>query len=174
MGLLDGLLGQVLSGALNPASADDGALRGRGSPGGMGGLEEMLRGAGGRAGGGIGGGAGGLMALLPILLGLLQSHGGLGGLLSQFQKAGYGRQADSWVSPGENMPIDGDALSQVLGSGELDGIAAQLGVPRREAADQIASALPEVVNGLTPEGAVRPDSDDVVSRALEILQRGGR
>ena len=174
MGLLDGLLGQVLSGALNPASADDGALRGRGSPGGMGGLEEMLRGAGGRAGGGIGGGAGGLMALLPILLGLLQSHGGLGGLLSQFQKAGYGRQADSWVSPGENMPIDGDALSQVLGGGQLDDIAQQLGMSRREADDQMASAFPEVVDRMTPEGQLPPNGDDLVNRALEILQRGSR
>jgi uncharacterized protein YidB (DUF937 family) len=168
MGLLDGLLGQVLGGALNP---DDGALRGRGLPGGMGGLEGMLGGARGGAGSGM---QGGLIALLPIVLGLLRSHGGLGGLLSQFQQAGYGRQADSWVAPGENMPIDGDALSRVLGAGELDSIAAQLGLPRREAADRIASALPDVVNDLTPQGAVRPDSDDLVDRALAILERGAR
>jgi uncharacterized protein YidB (DUF937 family) len=38
----------------------------------------------------------------------------------------------------------------------------------------MASALPDVVNQMTPKGSVPNDSDDVVSRALEILQRGGR
>jgi uncharacterized protein YidB (DUF937 family) len=120
------------------------------------------------------GGAGGHGTLVAILLQLLQQNGGLGGLLSQFQRAGYGQQADSWVSTGRNQPIDGDVLSQVLGSGQLDSIAQKLGVPRREAADQVASALPEVVDRMTPQGSVPPDSDDLVNRALEILQRGGR
>jgi uncharacterized protein YidB (DUF937 family) len=145
MGLLDGILGQVLGGA----------AQGGAPPG------ETMR-----------GGAGG--ALVAILLQLLQRNGGLGGLLSQFQRAGYGRQADSWVSTGRNQPIDADVLSQVLGSGQLDDIAQQLGVPRREAADQVASALPEVVDRMTPQGSVPADSDDLVNRALEILQRGGR
>jgi len=147
MGLLDGILGQVFGGA----------TQGGAHPG------EPMR-----------GGAGGHGTLVAILLQLLQQNGGLGGLLSQFQRAGYGQQADSWVSTGRNQPIDGDVLSQVLGSGQLDSIAQKLGVPRREAADQVASALPEVVDRMTPQGSVPPDSDDLVNRALEILQRGGR
>jgi uncharacterized protein YidB (DUF937 family) len=120
------------------------------------------------------GAQGGGGALIAILLQMLQQHGGLGGLLSQFQQAGYGKQADSWVSTGENAPITGDVLSKVLGSGEIDRIAQQLGMSRGQAADQMASALPDVVNQMTPKGSVPNDSDDVVSRALEILQRGGR
>ena len=208
MGLLDGLLGQVLSGALQPKETD-----GRGVPGsghspagqGMGGLESILGGlAGGKAGagsgagqgmgglesilgglaGGMGGGSGAGMgqgagaagggALIAVLLQLLQKSGGLGGLLSQFQQAGYGKQADSWVAPGENLPISGDVLSKVLGSGQLEQIAQQLGMQRGQAADAMASALPDVVNQMPPKGSVPDNSDDVVSRALEILQRGGR
>jgi uncharacterized protein YidB (DUF937 family) len=78
------------------------------------------------------------------------------------------------VSTGESAPISGDVLSKVLGSGEIDRIAQQLGMSRGQAADQMASALPDVVNQMTPKGSVPNDSDDVVSRALEILQRGGR
>ena len=185
MGLLDGLLGQVLSGALQPGHADDRGLPCTGrSPGtqGKGGLESILGGlAGGLGGAGMGSGAGPSMgaqggggALIAILLQMLQQHGGLGGLLSQFQQAGYGKQADSWVSTGENAPINGDILSKVLGSGEIDRIAQQLGMSRGQAADQMASALPDVVNRMTPKGSVPGNSDDVVSRALEILQRGGR
>ncbi len=147
MGLLDGILGQVLGGA----------AQGGAPPG-----EPMRAGAGGQG------------ALVAILLQLLQQNGGLGGLLSRFQRAGYGQQADSWVSTGRNQPIDADVLSQVLGSGQLDGIAQKLGVPRREAADQVASALPDVVDRMTPQGSVPANADDLVERALAILERGGR
>ena len=200
MGLLDGLLGQVLSGALKPGQDDGRGMPDMGRTGGqgMGGLESILGGlAGGQPGagqgkggldsilgglaGGAGSGAGPAMgaqggggALIAILLQMLQQHSGLGGLLSQFQQAGYGKQADSWVSTGESAPISGDVLSKVLGSGEIDRIAQQLGMSRGQAADQMASALPDVVNQMTPKGSVPGDSDDVVSRALEILQRGGR
>ena len=179
MGLLDGLLGQVLSGALKPGHED---ARGPQGGRGMGGLESILGGlAGGPGGAGMGAGsgpsmgtAGGGAALIAILLQLLQQRGGLGGLLSQFQQAGYGRQADSWVSTGGNQPIDGDVLSKVLGAGEIDRIAERLGVPRHEAADQVASALPEVVDRMTPRGELPSDSDALVNRALEMLQQGRR
>ena len=181
MGLLDGLLGQVLSGALQPGHDDGRGLPGMGraqGDAGMGGLDSIL---GGLAGGGAGmpgagpamGGQGGGAALIAILLQLLQQHGGLGGLLSKFQQAGYGRQADSWVSSGGNQSIDPDAVSQVLGAGEIDRIAQKLGVPRREAAEQVAGALPEVVDRMTPRGALPDDSEALVNRALDILKRGG-
>ena len=101
MGLLDGLLGQVLGGAAQGTPAPRDAMPA---------------------------GAGGQGALMAILLQLLQQNGGLGGLLSQFQQKGYGEQADSWVSTGGNRPIDADVLSQVLGSGQLDRIAQQPGL----------------------------------------------
>ena len=179
MGMLDGLLGQVLSGAMQPGQGDEDGLPGMtgmgrapGGMGGMGGLESIL-GGGGSGGAGMAGaaGAGGLMA---VLLQMLQQNGGLGGLLSQFQQAGYADQADSWVSNGQNMPINGDILSKVLGSGQLDQIAQQLGMSRGQAADQMASALPDVINHMTPQGAVPSNGDDLVNRALEILNRGGR
>lgn len=177
MGLLDGLLKEVLGGAMAPGTADDRGRPGAGAPSmpGMGGLESILGGLAGGGGGSTGGaGAAGGAALIAVLMQLLQRNGGLGGLLQQFQQAGYGREADSWVSTGENAPISADVLSKVLGSGEIDRIAQQLGVPRGQAADQVASALPDVVNQMTPKGSVSGDSDDVVSRALEILQRKGR
>jgi uncharacterized protein YidB (DUF937 family) len=170
MGVLDGLLGQVLGGAMS-RSAQDEALRSRGGmPGGPGGLGEIF---GGGAGGGLGGAAAGA-GLIAVLLQVLQQNGGLGRVLSQFQQAGYGPQADSWVSTGRNAPIDGDILSQVLGSGQIDEIAQRLGMSRRDAADQMATALPDVVDRMTPRGAVPGDSEDLVNRALEILQRGAR
>lgn len=145
MGLLDGLLGQVLGGAARGNAPAGDAMR-----------------------------MGGQGTLVAMLLQLLQQNGGLGGLLSKFQRAGFGQQADSWVSTGRNQPISGDILSQVLGSGQIDRIAEQLGLPRHEAADQVATALPDVVDRMTPQGSVPANSDDLVSRALEILGKGAR
>lgn len=196
MGMLDQLLGQVLGGMAQggsrgaPGGLDLDALAGAlgggrggglggsggsGGPGGLGGaLGGGISGTGGGAGGGIGGalGGAGAAALLAAVFQMLQRNGGLGGLLSQFQQAGYGRQADSWVSTGQNLPIDPDILSKVLGSGQLDSIAQQIGLPSNRVAEEVSSALPQVVDRMTPRGSIPDDGDDLVNRALEILNRG--
>jgi uncharacterized protein YidB (DUF937 family) len=107
--------------------------------------------------------------LLQIALQWVQQNGGLQGILSRFQQAGLGAQADSWVSTGENQPISADALSQVLGHGQLGQIAQQLGISHGEAADGLASVLPQLIDKLTPQGQVPDNHDDMVARALSLL-----
>ena len=109
--------------------------------------------------------------LMQIALQLLQQNGGLEGLLGRFQQAGYADQAQSWVSTGENQPISGDALEQVLGQGQLGQIARQLGLSRGETAGGLASILPQVVDRMTPQGQVPEHSDDLVAQALAMLQK---
>jgi uncharacterized protein YidB (DUF937 family) len=128
-------------------------------------------------GGMLGGGAqpqaqGQQSPLMQIALQLLQQQGGLEGLLGRFQQAGYSQEAQSWVSTGENMPISGDALQQVLGQGQLGDIARQLGMSSGEAAGGLASVLPQLIDGMTPKGEVPADSSDLVSQALAMLQKG--
>jgi uncharacterized protein YidB (DUF937 family) len=136
MGLLDGLLGNVLGGLMR------------------GGAQPQAQ----------------QNPLMQIALQLLQQNGGLEGLLGKFQQAGYADQAQSWVSTGENRPISGDALEQVLGQGQLAQIAQQLGLSRGETAGGLASILPQVVDRMTPQGQVPEHSDDLVAQALAILQ----
>jgi uncharacterized protein YidB (DUF937 family) len=145
MGLLDAILGSVMHGQ-------------PGAPPGMGGL-----------------GAQGQSPLLQIALQLLQQHGGLQGMLGKFQQAGYGEQAQSWIGTGPNMPIDAGALSQIFGQGPLSQIAQQLGIPHEQVAGQLAQALPNVVDRMTPDGQIPEGHDDLVNEALAILQqrRGG-
>jgi hypothetical protein len=64
-----------------------------------------------RAGGGMGGAV--LGGLLMIALQMLQRNGGLGNVLGRLQEQGYGREADSWVSSGENMPVPADVIEQI-------------------------------------------------------------
>ncbi len=115
----------------------------------------------------------GKSALLMMVLQLLQQSGGIGGLLSRMQQAGYGGQAQSWIGTGQNQPIPPDALSQVFG-GQLGQIAQQLGISHEQAASEVSHALPEVVDRMTPQGSVPAGDDDIVGRALEMLQQQRR
>jgi uncharacterized protein YidB (DUF937 family) len=176
MGLLDGLLGQVLGGM-----AQGGRTQG---PSGMGGLGDLLNQMGGMPGmpgagagrglpsqGGSALGGAAMGALVMLALQLLQRNGGLEGVLGRLREQGHAREADSWTSTGANEPISPDVLSQVFGREEIDRAARDTGLPPDEVAGGLASILPGLVDEMTPQGRVETGSDDVVTRALEILER---
>ena len=121
--------------------------------------------------GGTSAGSGGAQQnpLLQVALQLMQQNGGLQGILGKFQQAGYGAQADSWVSTGQNQPISADALSQVLGQGQLGQIAQQLGMSHGDAAGGLASMLPQLIDKMTPHGQVPDNHNDMVAQALALL-----
>jgi len=146
MGLLDGLLGQVMGGMLGGGQTQ--------MPG-----QSPLPGQ-------------AQSPLLMMLLQLLQQNGGLQGVLGKLQQSGYGQQAQSWIGTGQNLPIDAGALSQIFGHGQLGQIAQQLGVSQEEAAGGLAQMLPQVVDQMTPQGQVPDNHSDLVNEALAMLQRG--
>jgi len=166
MGLLDGLLGQMMGGANNAGSAG-----GQDPLGGLGGILGGLTGQGGGMPGMGAGPAQGANPLLMILLQLLQQNGGLGGLMGRMQQSGMGDQVQSWIGTGQNQPIAPDALSQIFGQGQLGQIAQQLGMSQQEAAGSMAQMLPELVNEMTPQGQIPANDNDLVSQVLASLQR---
>jgi uncharacterized protein YidB (DUF937 family) len=179
MGLLDALLGQVLGGMSQGGRGgmpDLGGLGGGlGGMGGMGDLGSGLPGAqAGRGGSGIGGA--GMAALAMIALQLLQRNGGIEGVLGKMRQQGHAREADSWVSQGNNEPISPDILSDLLGGRDQIGqVSRQMGVDPQDAAGGLASMFPEIINQMTPQGRVESDSNDVVEQALRTLrERQGR
>jgi len=133
-------------------------------------LGGMLGGRGGQAGGAPGGGLGDILG--GMLGGGGGGMGGLGGLLQQFQRAGFGDQANSWVGTGQNLPISPDAISQVFGNDALSQIARQAGISEAEASQGLSQLLPEVVDRFTPDGAV-PDLDQLAASVDSMLRRRG-
>jgi uncharacterized protein YidB (DUF937 family) len=109
--------------------------------------------------------------LMQMALQILQQNGGVGGLLDKFRQGGYADQADSWQSTGENAPISGNALQEVLGSGTIGQIAQQLGLSHGEAAGGLAQILPQIIDKLTPGGTVPANDSDLVSQALALLNK---
>ena len=160
-----GGMADLLGGLLGGGSGGSGTAGGGGLGDVLGGL---LGGGGGAPGTKSGVDTGAIIAgLAPVVIGMLKS-GGLQKLVSGFQEKGMAEQADSWVSNGENKPVSGGDMKVVLGEQEVKQVAQQAGIPEDEAADVLAKIVPEVVNGLTPNGQVPADAD--LERLLQQLQ----
>lgn len=153
MGMLDGILGNVLNSALgggrdastqNPLGAVLGQL-------GLGGNVQQA----------------GLMA---AAFSLLQSHGGLNGVLDMFRRNGLGQHADSWLSTGPNMGISADQVHQVFGAASLGNFASQLGISHGQAGSALAQLLPELINQFTPQGQLPDDVEGLLSKGLAALR----
>jgi uncharacterized protein YidB (DUF937 family) len=144
MGLLDGLIGNVLGSVLGGGQTQNpfGARRSQGSGGNM---------------------------LLQLALSMLQQNGGLEGVLGKFRQGGLSQQANSWVGTGQNMNISADQLQQVFGSSTISDIASCLGVSEQQASSEMAQLLPDVINQLTPEGQVPENSNDEIADGLSTL-----
>ena len=144
----------------------------------MGGLGDLLKGAGGSGGGGLGdllggilgggsqggslgsGGLGGnpmLRMLLPLVASMLM-NGGLQKILGRLQQSGSSK-GQSWVSTGPNEPADAADIKAALDEQELAQLAQQLGVSEDEAAEAVAQVLPDVVDQATPEGELPDDAE---------------
>jgi uncharacterized protein YidB (DUF937 family) len=118
-------------------------------------------------GGALGGGAGGqgnqgTAALVQLAMQLLAGNAGQGGrsggglmeVLQQFQQAGLGSQADSWVGTGQNMPISPEQLMQVFGRGRVEQMAASSGMDVDQVSSGLSDLLPQLIDRVTPQGRV--------------------
>ncbi len=139
MGLLDDVLGQMAgTAAQHGATADHSADL-------MNAVVGML------AGGGAPGTA-------PASAPGPGSAGGLGGLVNQFEQAGLGNLVGSWVGNGPNQPATPAHIEQGLGADTLSQLAKKAGVSPQVAGALLAVGLPLLINKLTPQGQVPPQS----------------
>ncbi|TIW17042.1 MAG: DUF937 domain-containing protein [Mesorhizobium sp.] len=88
--------------------------------------------------------------------------GGLGGLLDKLKDAGHGGVADSWVGTGQNQPINANDLGTAIGPQVIREIAQRTGLNEQELLQQLSTALPGIVDKLTPNGQI-PQNHQVAS-----------
>ena len=125
------------------------------------------------------GGLEGLGGLAGALGGLLANNGelgGLGGMVSKFDQAGMGDVIGSWIGKGDNAPISGNQLQDVLGSDAISGIAQKLGVNAQTLLPMLAALLPTLIDQLTPKGQLPAEGlgnqDDLLSSLSGMLGKG--
>ena len=100
----------------------------------------------------IGGIVGGGMA--SAVNQILEKHGGLQGVVNEFERNGFGPTVQSWVGTGPNQTITPDGVNRVLGADLLQQLAAKTGMPVSELTRKLAQVLPQAVDKLTPDGVV--------------------
>jgi len=113
----------------------------------------------------------------PLASGLLQmiqnQPGALQGLLQSFHEQGLGALASSWVGNGQNRPVSADQIHQVLGSDQVQALAAKAGISPDAAGSAIAQLLPGIVDKLTPNGQL-PEHNSVMEMVGGLLQNLGK
>jgi uncharacterized protein YidB (DUF937 family) len=120
--------------------------------------------------GGLLGGEGNQNPLLQAMVGLLgqnSSIGGLAGLVQVFERNGLADIVKSWVSTGQNLPISPQQIKQGLGGDLLNQLAATSGLSPDAASSQLAGLLPNLIDKLTPNGAIEAEGIDQLLKMFQ-------
>ena len=96
--------------------------------------------------------------------------GGIAGLQRMFEEKGLGNIISSWISTGQNLPISGDQLQNVLQGGTLQNMASKSGLDVSQLTAMFSQLMPHAVDQMTPNGQI-PDSD-ALSQMMKGLAAG--
>ena len=104
---------------------------------------------------------------------LLQSQGGIEGIIKRFQESGLEGILKSWISTDENnQPISANQVVEVIGQENMSQAAQKVGVSELDASNVLAEYLPKMVDMLTPNGQL-PDLNNLNVNDLMVQAAKG-
>jgi len=92
--------------------------------------------------------------MVSVVSGIIEKHGGLQGVVSEFERNGLGATVQSWVGTGPNQPISPDDLHKTLGPDLLQQLSEKSGLSVQELTQKLSQVLPQAVDKLTPSGSI--------------------
>jgi uncharacterized protein YidB (DUF937 family) len=92
--------------------------------------------------------------MVSVVNNVLEQHGGLQGVVNQFEQNGLGATVKSWVGTGPNQPISPADVQKVLGPDLLQQLSAKSGLSIQDLAQKLSQVLPQAVDTMTPEGTI--------------------
>jgi uncharacterized protein YidB (DUF937 family) len=92
--------------------------------------------------------------MVSVVSGIIEKHGGLQGVVSEFEKNGLGPTVKSWVGTGPNQPISPEDLHKTLGPDLLQQLSEKSGLSVQELTQKLSQILPQAVDKLTPGGSI--------------------
>jgi uncharacterized protein YidB (DUF937 family) len=92
--------------------------------------------------------------MVSVVSGILEKHGGLQGVVNEFEQKGLGATVKSWVGTGPNQPISPDEVHKVLGPDLLQQLSQKSGLSVEDLAQKLSLVLPQAVDKLTPDGSI--------------------
>jgi uncharacterized protein YidB (DUF937 family) len=93
-------------------------------------------------------------SLMQHAMQMFGSNQALSGLLGNAQSHGLGGIVQSWISKGENQPIQPNQVENLVGQERLQQLASRAGIPSSIAGIVLSRILPTVVDRLTPQGHI--------------------
>jgi uncharacterized protein YidB (DUF937 family) len=120
----------------------------------MGLLDGLINTIGGQAGGALGGLLGKDGQHKGLVQAILDSPGGLGGLLGRLQSGGLAGAVGSWIGTGANQPVTGEQVHAALPSDLVSQLAGRAGLDSAQVSSGLAQVLPNLVDKLTPSGSL--------------------
>ncbi len=70
--------------------------------------------------------------MVSVVNGIIEKHGGLQGVVSEFEKNGLGATVKSWVGSGPNQPISPNEVHKALGPELLQQLSEKSGLSVQE------------------------------------------
>jgi uncharacterized protein YidB (DUF937 family) len=92
--------------------------------------------------------------MVSVVNGILEKHGGLQGVVSEFERNGLGPTVKSWVGTGPNQPISPADVHKALGPELLQQLSAKSGLSVQDLAQKLSQVLPQAVDKMTPDGTI--------------------
>ena len=89
---------------------------------------------------------------------------------TSFNQKGLGDIVNSWISTGQNLPISAEQIQAVLGSSQVQALAARGGHRPAGGEAAIAQILPHLVDKATPNGQI-PAAGGLLSVISGIFRR---
>jgi len=93
-------------------------------------------------------------SMVSVVNGILEKHGGVQGIVNEFEKNGLGPTVRSWVGTGPNDAVSPGDVHRVLGSDLLQQLSARSGLSVQELTEKLSQVLPQAVDRLTPDGTI--------------------
>jgi uncharacterized protein YidB (DUF937 family) len=92
--------------------------------------------------------------MVSVVNGIIEKHGGVQGIVNEFEKNGLGATVRSWVGTGPNDAVSPADVHRVLGSDLLQQLSARSGLSVQELTEKLTQVLPQAVDRLTPDGTI--------------------
>jgi uncharacterized protein YidB (DUF937 family) len=92
--------------------------------------------------------------MVSVVNNILEKHGGVQGVVNEFEKNGLGATVRSWVGTGPNRPISADEVHKAPGPDLLQQLSEKSGLSVQDLTQKLAHVLPQAVDKLTPDGAI--------------------
>ena len=92
--------------------------------------------------------------MVSVVNGIIEKHGGLQGVVNEFERNGLGATVRSWVGTGPNQPISPADVQRALGPYLLQQLSAKSGLSVEDLAQKLSQVLPQAVDRLTPDGTI--------------------